>query len=234
MSHIAGLVATGEHPSPIDVAHVTTTSTYKQLYGSRGGLILIGTDAGTVLPGASRTLAETVQNAVFPFFQGTPHLQAIAAKARALAFVATPEFKVLTRRIVEGAAALAEALSVAGYHVLTGGTDTHMVLVDVSRRGLTGVVAEQALEACGIVANKNTIAGDPHGPRVTSGLRFGTNVLAARGMDADAVRRCAGLVDQVLSAVRADGPREWRLDERVRLAVRAGVADLCARYPLYS
>ncbi|MEU7104422.1 serine hydroxymethyltransferase [Streptomyces sp. NPDC046215] len=232
ISHISGLVVAGLHPSPIDLAHVTTTSTYKQLYGPRGGLILMGKDAGTRVPGSRRTFAETLQSAVFPFVQGTPQLQAIAAKGRALALAAEPAFKELAGRVLDGAATLAAALAAAGYHVLTGGTDNHMVLVDVSRRGLTGIIAEQALESCGIIVNKNKIPGDPHGPGVTSGLRLGTNLLAARGMEEDAVRRCAALVDRVLSAVRATGTREWHLDAAVRAAVRAEVAELCALHPL--
>lgn len=232
ISHISGLVAAGLHPSPVDVAHVTTTSTYKQLYGPRGGLILMGRDADTPVPGSRRTLAETLQSAVFPYVQGTPQLQAVAAKSRALALVAQPAFQELARRIVSGATALAAALSAAGYHVLTGGTDNHMVLIDVSRKGLTGLVAEQALESCGIIVNKNKIPDDPHGPRVTSGLRLGTNHLAARGMDTDAVRECAALVDRVLSSVRATDTRTWHLDEPICSQARADVTSLCARYPL--
>lgn len=244
ISHIAGLVAAGLHPSPIDVAHVTTTSTYKQLYGPRGGLILLGRDADLPVPGAtgppgtsgtpgtSRTLAETMQRAVFPFFQGTPSLSAIAAKGRALAEVADPRFRVLARRITDDAAVLAESLLELGHRVLTGGTDNHIVLVDVGRAGITGLVAEQALESCGIVVNRNVIPDDPFGPQVTSGLRLGTNVLAARGMEGDAVRRCAALVGRTLAAVRTDGPRDWTLPEATRTAVRAEVADLCARFPL--
>ncbi|MFE2043082.1 serine hydroxymethyltransferase [Streptomyces sp. NPDC059477] len=232
ISHISGLVAAGLHPSPVDVAHVTTTSTYKQLYGPRGGLVLMGGDADTPVPGSRKTLAETLQSAVFPYVQGTPQLQAVAAKGRALARVAQPEFRELARRIVSGATVLASALSDAGHHVLTGGTDNHMVLIDIGRRGLTGLVAEQALESCGIIVNKNKIPDDPHGPRVTSGLRLGTNHLAARGMDADAVHECAALVDRVLSSVKATDTRTWHLDEAVRARARAEVSSLCARHPL--
>ncbi|MDX2595848.1 serine hydroxymethyltransferase [Streptomyces sp. WI03-4A] len=231
ISHIAGLVAAGVHPSPVDVAHVTTTSTYKQLYGPRGGLILLGRDAELRLP-SGRTLRATLEDAVFPYLQGTPRLNTVAAKARALAEVATPAFRKRAERIVTTARALAAELDRLGHHVLAGGTDTHMVLLDVGRRGLTGVIAEQALESCGVIVNKNSIPGDPHGPRVTSGVRLGTNVLALRGMGVAEMAECAALVDAVLRAVRPDGDRNHDLDPVVRAEVAARAADLCRRFPL--
>jgi glycine hydroxymethyltransferase len=232
ISHIAGLVAAGEHPSPIDHAHVTTTSTYKQLYGPRGGLILMGRDAGSPAPDGRGTLEEALQRAVFPFFQGTPDLAGVAAKARALARVATPGFGALARRITGGARALADALGARGWHPLTGGTDNHIVLVDVSARGLSGLIAERALEACGIVVNKNRIPGDTRPAAVASGIRLGTNVLALRGLGPAQMPACAALVDQVLTSVRPDGDRDFALDPAVQSRVMAAVRDLCARYPL--
>ncbi len=232
ISHIAGLVAAGLHPSPIDHAHITTTSTYKQLYGPRGGLILIGRDHDTPALEGQRSLAAHMQSAVFPYFQGTPRLNTIAAKARALARLARPEFRLLAERVVADAAALAAALAGTGHTLLTGGTDNHMVLADVSRRGLTGRVAERALAACDIIVNRNAIPGDRHSPRVASGVRFGTNVLAARGMGEPEMATCAALVDWVLSALGPDGDRDYTLTETVRAAVRAEVAELCRRYPL--
>jgi glycine hydroxymethyltransferase len=223
ISHIAGLVVAGLHPSPVDVAHAVTTSTYKQLYGPRGGLILQGENADMLPP-------QMLQRAIFPFVQGTPQLQAIAAKSRALALAAEPEFRVLAQRVADGAKTLASSLADLGYDVLTGGTDTHMVLVDLSGKKLTGLAAERALESCGIIVNKNKIPGDPYGPTVTSGLRFGTNILAARGMQAEGIRRCAALVDSILSVVRPD----TGLDPSVRRQARQVVADLCAEYPLPS
>ncbi|MER5479924.1 serine hydroxymethyltransferase [Streptomyces sp. NPDC002734] len=231
ISHIAGLVAAGLHPSPVDVAHVTTTSTYKQLYGPRGGLILMGRDAD-LRTASGKSLAATLQDAVFPYLQGTPRLNTVAAKARALAQVATPEFRRLARRVVDASAALAKELDSRGHHVLTGGTDTHMVLLDVGRRGLTGRIAERALESCGIVVNKNSIPGDPHGPRVTSGVRLGTNVLALRGMGPAEMAECAELVDTVLAAVVPAGDRDYQLEETVRTEVAARAAALCRRFPL--
>ena len=232
ISHIAGLVAAGEHPSPIDHAHVTTTSTYKQLYGPRGGLILVGRDAGAPAPGGRGTLADALQRAVFPFFQGTPDLAGVAAKARALARVSEPGFRALARRITAGARALAAALDARGWRPLTGGTDNHIVLIDVSARGLSGLIAERALESCGIVVNKNRIAGDTRPAAVASGIRLGTNVLALRGLGAAEMPACAALLDEVLTAVRPEGDRAFTLDAQVQARVAAAVRALCARYPL--
>ncbi|HST62931.1 MAG TPA: serine hydroxymethyltransferase [Longimicrobium sp.] len=232
VSHIAGLVVAGEHPSPIDHAHFTTTSTYKQLCGPRGGLILMGRDHDAPAPDERGTLSALVQRAAFPFFQGTPSLAAIAAKASALARVATPGFRETARRITGGARALAAALRARGYTLVSGGTDNHIVLVDLATRGLTGVIAERALESCGIVVNKNRIPGDRRSATVTSGVRFGTNGLAVRGMGPDEMPRCAELVDTVLSALRPLGDRGFELDARVAVAVREAVAEICARFPI--
>jgi glycine hydroxymethyltransferase len=232
ISHVAGLVAAGEHPSPIDHAHFTTTSTYKQLFGPRGGLVLMGRDHDAPAPDGRGTLSGLVQRAAFPFFQGTPNLAAVAAKASALAWVASPEFRDLARRITAGARALAEALKGRGYTLVSGGTDNHMVLVDVSTRGLTGVVAERALEECGIVVNKNRIPGDCRNALVTSGVRFGTNTLALRGIGPAEMPHCAALVDTVLCAVHPLGETAYELAPAVAARVRDDVRRLCADYPL--
>ena len=232
ISHIAGLVAAGEHPSPVDHAHFTTTSTYKQLCGPRGGLVLMGRDHDAPAPGGRGTLSSLVQRAAFPYFQGTPSLSAIAAKASALARVATPGFREVARRITGCARALAAALEARGYTLVSGGTDNHIVLVDLTPRGLPGIVAERALEECGIVVNKNRIPGDRRSAVVTSGIRFGTNGLALRGMGPAEMPGCAALVDRVLAAVRPLDEREFVLDSDVAAAARAEVADLCARFPL--
>ncbi|MDI6103010.1 serine hydroxymethyltransferase [Actinoplanes sp. NEAU-A12] len=232
ISHIAGLVAAGLHPSPIDAAHFTTTSTYKQLYGPRGGLVLMGRDADAPAPDGRRTLSALVQHAVFPYFQGTPRLNGIAAKARALGIVATPEFRTLATRIVRTAGTLAAELASRGWPILTGGTDNHMVLADVGARGLTGAVAERALESCGIIVNRNRIPGDGKPAQVGGGVRFGTNLLALRGMDESAIVECAALVDRVWTSLVVVDDVEFVLDDAVRSEVRAAVADLCRRYPL--
>lgn len=232
ISHIAGLVAAGEHPSPVDHAHFTTTSFYKQLYGPRGGLILIGKDADSPAPGGKRTLASMMQRAVFPFFQGTPHLNTIAAKARALALAAAPQFRQVARRIVADAKALAESLRARGYRVITGGTDNHMVLIDVWRAGVTGLVAERALEECDIVVNRNRIPGDRKEARVASGVRLGTNGLALRGLGEEEMQVCAELFDEVLTSVTPLGDEDYRLDDAVKLSVRARVHTLCREFPI--
>ncbi|MEV6975749.1 serine hydroxymethyltransferase [Kitasatospora sp. NPDC093806] len=232
ISHIAGLVAAGLHPSPVDHAHATTTSTYKQLYGPRGGLILLGRDADLPLPGTKRTLAQAIAHGTFPFLQGTPDLGSVAAKARAFDLAAQPEFRALAQRVVDGARELADAFAGLGHTLVTGGTDNHMVLLDVGRRGLTGAIAESALASCGIVVNRNRIPGDPRGPRVTSGVRFGTNTLALRGMGPTELRRCAALVDRVLTALVPRGEQEFTLDPAVRAEVRDEVARLCREFPL--
>lgn len=232
ISHIAGLVVAGEHPNPIDFAHFTTTSTYKQLFGPRGGLILMGRDYDAPGPDGRRTLAEFVQRAVFPYFQGTPNLSMVAAKARALAMVNTPAFHSLARSIVEDAAALATNLSRSGHRVITGGTDNHIVMVDVLSRGVSGVVAERALEECGIIINKNKIPGDKMPAHITSGIRVGTNTLAFRGFGPVEMNRCGILLDLVLRNLTIHGETSYVLDQAVAARARIEVADLCKSFPL--
>ncbi|GAA2380733.1 MULTISPECIES: serine hydroxymethyltransferase [Streptomyces] len=233
ISHIAGLVAAGAHPSPVDVAHVTTTSTYKQLAGPRGGLILLGAAADTAPGAAGRTpLAERIQRGVFPRTQGTPDAAAIAAKARALALAAQPRFTTLAHRIKANARALADALSARGHRLVSGGTDNHMVLLDLSGGTVTGAAAEEALQDCGILANRNRVPGDTRPPLVTSGLRLGTNILAQRGMGPSEMAVCAELVDTVVRGLRARSGGGHRLEPAVRDRVRAAVRELCDRFPV--
>ncbi|HVR96063.1 MAG TPA: serine hydroxymethyltransferase [Thermoanaerobaculia bacterium] len=239
ITHVAGLVAAGEHPSSIDHAHVTTTCTHKQLYGPRGGLILLGRDRDLPVPvsagggGPERTLAEAMQKGVFPLFQGAPVLNVIAAKARALDRVMSAEFRSLARRIVEDAQALAAEFVAAGYRVVSGGTDNHLVILDaLTSAGVTGVVAEKALEACHIVVNKNRIPGDAKSAVVTSGVRIGTNSVALRGMGPEQMAECAALVRRVLAAVRPLTDRDFELDEAVRASVIARVKELCRAFPV--
>ncbi len=234
VSQIAGLIVAGLHPSPIDDAHFTTSCTHKQLFGCRGGLILMGRDFDSPGPDGKRTLAQLVQRWVFPFLQGAPNLNLIAAKARTLARVLTPDFRELAQRIVDDARALAERVMARGYPVVANGTENHLVVVDVLSQGLTGLVAERALEDCDIIVNKNRIPHDRKSPVVTSGIRFGTNALASRGMGTSEMHQCADLVHQVLRAVKAKGDREFDLDSETRTSVKAAVAELCRRFPLPS
>jgi glycine hydroxymethyltransferase len=232
ISHIAGLVAGGCHPSPIDHAHFTTLSTYKQLYGPRGGLILIGQDHDHVLPGENETLSERVQRAVFPMMQGTPSLSGIAAKARALAFVTTSDFGRLATLIVSNAKTLAAELINRDYRIVTGGTDNHIVLIDLSSRGLTGTIAQRALEECGILVNKNFIPNDKQGPSTTSGIRLGTNTLTQRNMNEKEMRVCAELIDMVLLSVEVRKVSEYHLPAQISQTVRSEVRKLCSQHPI--
>ncbi|MDI5976720.1 serine hydroxymethyltransferase [Amycolatopsis magusensis] len=219
ISHTAGLVAAGLQPSPVPHAHVTTLCTHKQLYGPKGGLILSGPDAVSPPPGRTETLAKLLDRAVFPYFQGSPDFGAIAGKACVLDWVAKPEFARVMRRVRELADLLARRLE-RDFDLVSGGTDSHMVLVDLRPRGLTGRDAERALEAAGVLTNRNRVPGDTTPSRVAAGLRLGTNIAAFRGLTtADFDRCCTGIVDVL--ADPAAVPR-----------VRAEIAGVMAAYPL--
>ena len=212
MAHFAGLVAAGVHPSPVPYAPVVTTTTHKTLRGPRSALILTNDD-----------LAREIDRAVFPGTSGGPHMHTIAAKAVALREAATPEFAAYAAQIVANAKALAEGLQSEGLRLVSGGTDNHLMLVDVGVKGLTGKAAEAALDAAGITANKNTIPYDEQRPTVTSGVRIGTPALTTRGMREAEMADVAQLIGRVLDAVD---------DETVREAVRADVRDLAASFPI--
>ena len=232
ITHIAGLVAAGLHPSPVDHAHFTTTCTHKQLYGGRGGLILMGRDHDKLGPDGKRTLSDLIQKKVFPFFQGAPNQSAIAAKARGFAHIGSVEFRRTAKKILELSQALAQAFVAKGYRVITGGTDNHIVVVDVFQKGITGVNAEKALENCGLVVNKNRIPYDTNPPTVTSGIRLGTNGLAIRNMEAGDMRECVELVDEVLRNVHQKSEREYRLDPKLQARIEARVREICLRRPI--
>lgn len=220
VSHIAGLVISGEHPSPIDIAHITTTSTYKQLRGPRGGLILSGRD--------SQRVADACNKGVFPRTQGTPHLGAVAAKARCLALAHTAQFTEAMRRVRAVADVFARRLIERGHRLVTGGTDNHMILVDLRSVGLTGLAAERSLERCGIITNRNRIPDDPLGPATASGLRIGSNEMGFRGFDDADARRCADLVDGVLRATTNNGDP----GETIQREVSNSIGELLHRRPL--
>lgn len=197
MAHIAGLIAGGAHPSPVPYADLITSTTHKTLRGPRGAMIL------------SRTpLARKVNSAVFPNMQGGPMVHAIAAKAVAFAEAATPEFKTYAASIVSNAQALAAALSSGGLRIVSGGTDNHLMLVDVSTRDMTGQEAEDALRGAGIIANKNAIPFDPLPPRVTSGVRLGTPAITSRGMGPQDMDTVAGFIIEALGANGNDSALE--------------------------
>jgi len=232
ITHIAGLVAAGLHPSPIDHAHFTTTCTHKQLYGGRGGLIMIGKDFDQVGPDGKRTLQQVIQKKVFPFFQGAPNQSAIAAKARGLAYVASPGFKRVATRIVDLSRSLAQAFMDNGYRVITGGTDNHIVVVDVLEKGITGVNAEKALEDCGLIVNKNRIPYDVKPPSVTSGIRLGTNGLAIRCMEPGDMTVCVELIHEVLTSIEQVSDKEYLLSDTLRVRVEDHVRHLCQLRPI--
>ena len=190
MAHIAGLVAGGAHPSPFPHANIVTSTTQKSLRGPRGGFILCDED-----------LAKKIDFAVFPFTQGGPLMQAIAGKAVCFGQALKPEFSRYAHQVVANCKVLASELSEAGMRLVSGGTDNHMVLVDVTPLGITGQQAERALESVGIIANKNAIPFDPQPPRVTSGLRLGTPAITSRGMAEDEVKQVAAMLTKVLSDV---------------------------------
>jgi glycine hydroxymethyltransferase len=213
MAHFAGLVAGGVHPSPVPHAQVVTSTTHKTLRGPRGGLILCQAD-----------LAKAVDKSVFPGTQGGPLQHIIAAKAVAFGEAQTGEFQRYAARVVENARALANGLMEAGFDIVSGGTDTHLMLVDLRRRALTGKLAEQLLGQAGITVNKNTVPDDPQSPFVTSGIRIGTPALTTRGMGVEEMERIAGFI--------ALAPE--RQDEATLHGIRREVHELTALYPLYA
>jgi glycine hydroxymethyltransferase len=214
MAHIAGLVAAGLHPSPVPHAEIVTTTTHKTLRGPRGGMIL-----------CREQHAKVLNSQIFPGIQGGPLEHVIAAKAVALGEALRPEFKAYQQRIVENAQALAEGLLAAGLRLVSGGTDNHLMLVDLRPKKLTGKIAEEALGKAGITVNKNMIPWDPEKPFVTSGIRVGTPALTTRGMGVAEMAKVAQLIGRAL-----DAPT----DEGVLAAVHGEVKELCAHFPLYA
>jgi len=215
IAHIAGLVATGVHPSPFPHAHVVTTTTHKTLRGPRGGLIL--TD--------DEEMAKAINRSVFPGSQGGPLMHIIAAKAVAFGEALKPEFKTYCAQIVKNAKALAAALQQRGYRLTSGGTDNHLMLVDLRARqeSLTGADAEKALEAAGIIANKNGIPFDPRPPKVTSGLRLGTPALTTRGLKENDIAKVADFLDRAILA---------KDDPQALSRIRGEVAEFCKAFPM--
>jgi glycine hydroxymethyltransferase len=212
MAHFAGLVAGGVYPSPVPHAQVVTSTTHKTLRGPRAGLILCRAD-----------LAKAMDKSVFPGTQGGPLEHVIAAKAVAFGEALTEEFKRYAGQVVENAQALADALIERGFAIVSGGTDTHLMLVDLRPKNLTGKVAEKVLDQAGITVNKNTVPDDPQSPFVTSGIRLGTPALTTRGMGTAEMVRVAELIDRALT----------RSDEATLARVRAEVEELTSAFPLY-
>ena len=212
MAHIAGLIAAGLHPSPMEYADVVTTTTHKTLRGPRGGLILTNDEE----------LAKKFNKAVFPGIQGGPLMHTIAAKAVCFKEALSPEFKEYQKQIVKNAAALAQGLLDEGFKLVSGGTDNHLMLLDLTDMDITGKEAEKQLDEVGITANKNAIPFDSKSPFITSGVRIGTPATTSRGFKEDDMREIANLIKLAITDF-----------ENSKGEVRARVKALCDKYPLY-
>ncbi len=220
MAHYAGLVAAGVYPSPLPHAHVVTTTTHKTLRGPRGGMVL-STDPD---------IGKKINSAVFPGLQGGPLMHIIAAKAVSFGEALRPEFKIYAQNVVDNARALASVLSERGLKIISGGTDSHVMLVDLRPKKATGVAAEKVLDRAGITVNKNSIPGDPEKYTVTSGVRLGSPAGTTRGFGVAEFRQVGHLIADVLDGIAKNGPDG---DAQVERQVRTTVQALCARFPIY-
>ena len=230
IAHPAGLVATGLHPSPMPYCDVVTTTTHKTLRGPRGGMIMMGKDSenpfGVVAPksGRVKNMSELIDSMVMPGIQGGPLMHIIAAKAVAFGEALQPSFKEYTTQIVKNAQTLADAFLSKDYHLVSGGTDTHVILIDLTNKSITGKTAEKALEKAGITVNKNMVPFDERSPFVTSGIRVGTPAITTRGMKQEQMIAICDLINQVI-----DDPE----NESVITNVKSTVKELCDSFPLY-
>ena len=214
MAHIAGLVAAGEHPNPMEYADIVTSTTHKTMRGPRGGIILTNNEE----------IAKKIDKAIFPGIQGGPLMHIIAAKAVAFKEALLPEFKEYQKQVVKNAKAMADALVKGGLRIVSGGTDNHLMLVDLRAKGVTGKQAEESLEKAGITCNKNAIPNDPEKPFITSGVRLGTPAITARGMKEDEAVKIAEMIIKVLENVNDD--------EKIA-EVKNEVLKLTEKFPLY-
>lgn len=214
MAHIAGLVAAGEHPNPMEYADIVTSTTHKTMRGPRGGIILTNNEE----------IAKKIDKAIFPGIQGGPLMHIIAAKAVAFKEALSPEFKEYQKQVVKNAKAMADALVKGGLRIVSGGTDNHLMLVDLRPKGVTGKMAEEGLEKAGITCNKNSIPNDPEKPFITSGIRLGTPAITARGMKEDEAVQIAEMIIKVLENVNDD--------EKIA-EVKNEVLKLVEKFPLY-
>ena len=220
MAHFAGLVAAGVHPSPLPHADVVTTTTHKTLRGPRGGMILSNNE----------DIGKKINSAVFPGLQGGPLMHVIAAKAVAFGEALTPGFKTYSKQVVANARVLAETLVQGGFAIVSGGTDTHLMLVDLRPKGLKGNDAEQSLERAGMTCNKNGIPFDPEKPTVTSGIRLGTPAATTRGFGTAEFRQVGRMICEVLDGLAKSNGDNSAAEKKAR----AEVAKLCKRFPIYA
>ena len=231
IAHPSGLVATGLHPSPVPYCDVITTTTHKTLRGPRGGMIMMGKDSGNpweiVAPksGRLKNISELLDSAVMPGIQGGPLMHIIAAKAVALGEALQPDFTSYTQQVIDNAKAMANAFLSRDYDLVSGGTDTHVILIDLSKKAITGKAAEIALEKAGITVNKNMVPFDERSPFITSGIRIGTPAITTRGMTQDDMVKIVALIDSII-----DKPN----NEDNIVSVKAEVNDLCNSFPIYS
>jgi len=220
MAHFAGLVAGGVHPSPLPFADVVTTTTHKTLRGPRGGMILSN----------NQDLGKKINSAVFPGLQGGPLMHAIAAKAVAFGEALRPEFREYCAHVVANSKAMAARMKANGFDVVSGGTDTHLSLIDLRPKGLTGKAADEALERSGITCNKNGVPFDPEKPMITSGIRVGSPALTTRGFGVEEFETVSDWMTEVLDGIKANGEEG---NGAVEADIRARVKDLCGRFPIY-
>ena len=231
IAHPSGLVATGLHPSPVPYCDVITTTTHKTLRGPRGGMIMMGKDSGNpweiVAPksGRLKNISELLDSAVMPGIQGGPLMHIIAAKAVAFGEALQPDFTVYTQQIIDNAKAMANEFLSRDYDLVSGGTDTHIILIDLTKKAITGKAAENALEKAGITVNKNMVPFDERSPFITSGIRIGTPAVTTRGMTQDDMVKIVALIDTII---------EKPNDEDNIVRVKSEVNDLCSSFPLYS
>jgi len=231
IAHPSGLVAAGLHPSPMPFCDVVTTTTHKTLRGPRGGMIMMGKDSENkwdiVAPksGRIKMVSEILDSAVMPGIQGGPLMHIIAAKAIAFGEALEPNFKVYAQNIINNAKTMAVALQSKGYELISGGTDTHVVLIDLSNKNVTGKAAEKALERAGITVNKNMVPFDKKSPFITSGIRVGTPAITTRGMGSDEMNQIVSLIDEVISNID---------DQTAIERVNESVIEICQSFPLYN
>ena len=230
IAHPSGLVATGIHPSPVPYCDVITTTTHKTLRGPRGGMIMMGKDSGNtweiVAPksGRLKNISELLDSAVMPGIQGGPLMHIIAAKAVAFGEALRPEFTVYTQEVIDNAKAMANEFLSRDYELVSGGTDTHIILIDLTNKAITGKAAENALEKAGITVNKNMLPFDKRSPVISSGIRIGTPAVTTRGMTQDDMEKIVALIDSII-----DNPN----NEDNIVSVKAEVNDLCNSFPIY-
>jgi glycine hydroxymethyltransferase len=230
IAHPAGLVATGHHPSPMPYCDVVTTTTHKTLRGPRGGMILLGKDQentwGKVAPKSGRTkmISELIDSSVMPGIQGGPLMHIISAKAVAFGEALKPDFKSYIQKVVDNAKSMEVEFKSKGYHLVSGGTDTHVLLIDLTDKNIHGKAAENALGRAGITVNKNMVPFDSRSPMITSGIRIGTPAITTRGMNQNEMKLIVSMIDEVIA-----NPE----DEKISNSVRSQINDLCYSFPIF-